>query len=81
MHLLDAAQHQFILADITGHRSACGNGRTFADRHWRHQLGIGTDKHAVADNGFILIGAIIVTGDGTGTNIHIVANLGVAQVA
>ncbi|MNE87782.1 hypothetical protein D3C80_1850200 [compost metagenome] len=44
-------------------------------------MGVGTDKHAVANNGFMLIGAIIVTGNGTSADIHIIANFGIAQVA
>ncbi len=52
----------------------------FTNSNRRHQLGIGADKHIVANNRFEFVRAIIVTGDGPRADIHVVANFRIAQV-
>lgn len=71
---------------LTG-RCVAGNGGAGTDSsailHFNrcHQLGIGTDKYAVADNGAVLVGTIVIAGDGTRTDVHISPDSGVTNVA
>ena len=72
---------EFVLAHFAGDRGTGADGRSLAHRHRRHQLGVRADKDVILDDGLVLVGAIVVAGDGTGANIHIGTNLAVAQIA
>lgn len=80
VYLRHAGEHQLVFRDVARHGSACGDGRAFRDRHRRHQLGIGADKHIVANDGFVLVRAIIVAGDGARADVNVIADFRVAEV-
>ena len=78
----DATPEQLAIQEInTGILIANGGDRSAAgDADRRNQLGVGADKNVVADKGFRLIRAVIVTGDSTSADIHVGANLRIAQI-
>ena len=49
------------------------DGRARADRHRRDQLHVGADVHVVLDHGAVLVGAVVVAGDGAGADVHVAA--------
>ena len=79
-YLLDAAKCQLSCRRIPGYGRSGGHGSIFTDCHRRHQLTIGTDKGSVADYGFIFIDAIVVAGNRAGANIHVAADLAIADI-
>ncbi len=80
VYLRHAGEHQLVFRDVARHGGACGDGRTFRDRHRRHQLGIGADKNIITNDGFVLVSAIIVTGDGACADVNVIADFRVAEV-
>jgi len=52
-----------------------------AYRHRRDKLGTAADEDAVADGGAVFLVAVIVAGDGAGSNVDAGADRGVTQVA
>lgn len=65
---------------VADHRAGA-NGRQGSDVDGRDQRGVGTDESLVADPGLMLIGTIIVTGDGAGTDIDLATELRITDVA
>lgn len=63
MALRNPGDDQLILAHFASHRSAGTDSRPLRHRHWGHQLSIGADEDMILDDGFVLVGAIVVTGD------------------
>src|SRR5690606_38365231 len=63
-----------------------GDGGTRANRctgtdfHWRYQRTVGTDEGTITDHGLVLVHAIVIAGNGTGTDIHLFTYLGIAQI-
>ncbi len=63
-----------------------GDGRARADvcplpdLDRRHQHGVRTDERAVTDRGLELGEPVVVDGDGTGAEVHVAAQIGVADV-
>src|SRR5471030_3109043 len=80
MCLLHSAEHQLIFPDITRYGGARSDSGALGYYHRRHQLRIRTDKHIVADNGLMFIGAVIIAGNGARADIHPGANFGIAEV-
>ena len=68
-------------------RHVFGDGGAGADDAARahvyrgHQGGVAADKRAFANNGAVFFMAIVIAGDGAGADVHIFANVGIAQVA
>ena len=56
------------------------DGSAFADRHRRHQLRVGANEHIVLDHGLVLVGAVIVAGDGSSANVDPAADGRVADI-
>ncbi len=77
MALGHPGDHQLILGHILGDGGTCPQGSTLADTHRRYQLGIGTDEHIILDDGLELVHAVVIAGDGTGTDIHFGTHLGI----
>ena len=61
--LLIALDCQAVGFDVTGDHRSSTNDRAVADRHRRHQRGIGTDERALADVGLVLAEAVVIAGD------------------
>ena len=80
-HLLRTRQRQLVVRRVLAdHRTGADRG-TVADRDRRDQRGVRTDEGTVADHGPVLVGAVVVAGDGAGTDVDAGADLGVADVA
>src|SRR3990167_2827118 len=78
--LFGACHGQGILVRVLGNGRSRANGCASADFHRRHQRTVGTDEGTVADNGFVLVDAIVVAGDGASTHVDLVASDGVTQI-
>src|SRR5690606_24805049 len=61
-------------------RGARPEGGARAHRHRRHQLGVAADEGVVADDRLVLVGAVVVAGDGTRADVDPGADLGIADV-
>src|SRR5690606_31416730 len=66
---------------ILGNSRPCSHRCTLAEGYGRHQSRIGTDKSAIANDRFVLIDTIIVTGDGARAYIDVGAQLRVTDIA
>lgn len=80
MDLRHAAQHQFVIGDITCDGGAGGDSDAVAYRNRGHQLGIRADKDIVANNRFVFVRAIVVAGDGARADIDVITDLRIAQI-
>src|SRR5690606_32068721 len=54
---------------LAGDHRTGGGGGTVADGDWRHQRVVGADEGIHADDGAVLVGAVVVAGDGTGADV------------
>ncbi len=79
LSLRHTADSRGIFADITRHSCTRSNGRAFAYCYRGHQLSVGTDKHIVADNGLKFIRTIVVAGNGSRTDVNVIANFRIAR--
>src|SRR5690606_38546771 len=57
------------------------DGRAGTDRDRRHQIGARANEGTIADDSTVLIGAIVVAGDGARADVDVGADIGVADVA
>src|SRR5207247_476941 len=62
------------------HRPGAGPGPS-ADRDRCAQHGVDPEERAVADHGAVLLAAVEVGGDRAGADVHLLPDLGVAEVA
>ena len=76
-----AGKRQSLGRDIFTDSGAGADSCTFTDVYRCHQSRIEKKKNIVFNDGFVFVGAIIITGDCSGSNIGIFANLGVANIA
>src|SRR5471032_3172823 len=80
MDLCHTAQQEAVIGNVTSNRGTRSDSDIIAHGNRRNQLGIRTDKHVIADNRFVLVYAVVVAGNGTGADIHVVANICIAKV-
>ena len=59
-----AGDGEGIRRRILGQGGAGPQGGAAADRYRGDELGVGTDKDVILDDGLPLVGAIVVAGDG-----------------
>src|SRR5207244_12379637 len=59
---------------------ARADGRALSDGDRRHQLHVGADLHIVLDHGAVLVGAVVVAGDGAGADVDVASYRCVADV-
>ncbi len=78
--LAAAAQSQRVSRNGIGDGGSSGHVSAFANPHWRHQSGITADEGAFFNDGYVLIYAIVVAGDGSCADVDSRANLGVAKI-
>src|SRR6185503_14684525 len=64
-----------------GYDGAGTRDRALSDRDRRDHHRIDSETRAVADHGLVLRPAVVVRGDRPGTDVHVLADVGIAQVA
>ncbi len=80
MQLPRAGDGQGIRRGILGQRRAGPQGSPRRNGHRCHQLCVGADENIILDDGLVLVHTVVVTGNGTGADIHPLADLGVTDV-
>src|SRR6266850_337651 len=65
---------------VLGNRRAGCHVGTLADSHWGDQLTITADECPVLDDRRVLLRPVVVAGDGSGADIHPLADGGIAEV-
>ncbi len=78
--LTGAAERNGIFGNILRHDAAGGNQRAIADRNRCDQRGIRADEGIRADTGDMLVHAIVIAGDRTGTDIGLLADEGITDI-
>ena len=66
---------------VFGDDGAGAGGGLAADADGRDEHGVAANEGAVFDDGLVLVLAVVVAGDGTGADVHVRADFGVADVA
>lgn len=66
--------------DVLANRRAGADVGAFADGDRRNQLRIAADEGSVSDGGHLFPEPVVVARDGAGTNVHVGANDGVAEI-
>src|SRR6185369_2705030 len=79
-NLFGARQRQLARRRIPRDRGAGAGGGVLADAHRRHQHVAGADERAIADHRALLVGPIVIAGDGAGADIDAGPHVAVAQV-
>src|SRR5690606_38484323 len=62
------------------YRRAGTHRRSAPHAHRRHQLHVGTDMHVIPDHRAVLVGAVIVAGDGAGAEVDVAAHRRIADI-
>jgi hypothetical protein len=75
-----SAERHGVRRDVIGDNTACGDERTVAERHWRHQDRVGAHEHVAADHRAVFGKSIVIAGDGAGANVRSLADFRVAEV-
>src|SRR6185503_726812 len=68
--LARTAQGQRARGHVLGDGAAGGDVRALADRDGRDQRGVAADERARFDPRGVLVGAVVVAGDGPGPDVH-----------
>src|SRR5690606_2995069 len=76
-----ARNNQCASWHICGDGGSGPHGSSVRKRYWRNQLGICANTHIIFDNGLMFISTIVVAGDGTCTNIHLLAQHCIPNIA
>src|SRR5690606_34409962 len=79
--LLTTGNRELLRRHILGNSRPCSHRCTLAEGYGRHQSRIGTDKGAIANDRFVLIDTIIVTGDGARADIDVGAQFRITDIA
>ena len=79
--LLRPRNGQRVFRDILLNGGARSNVGAAVNRDGCDQLRIAPDENAILDDCLVLAHAVIVAGDGSCSNVHILADLGIAQIA
>src|SRR6202035_4105061 len=57
-----------------------GDISALSNANWSNQDAVAAHKHSVFDDGFVLVHAVVVTGDGSRADIHLLSDLSVSQI-
>src|SRR5687768_17976111 len=79
-HLLLLGQGQAARRYVLADRGARADGGARAHGDGGDQLHVGADVHIVLDHGAMLVRAVVVAGDGTGADVDVAPDGGVAHV-
>src|SRR6185503_12550023 len=79
-HLLGARHRQLPGRRVLADGRAGADVRAARDAHRRDQRRVRADEAFVLDHGAVLLGAVVVAGDGAGADVDARADLGVADV-
>src|SRR5699024_4017304 len=79
--LLSTGQRKLLRRRVCGDDATGADGRTTTDVQRSHQRRVGADESALTDHREVLVGAVVVTGDGAGADVGLRADLGIADVA
>ena len=75
-----ASNGEFAGGGIAVDDGAGSDGRVLANGYRRDEGAIGADEDAVFDARHVLVHAVVVAGDGAGTDVHVGTDVGVADV-
>src|SRR5690606_21360976 len=78
--LLRAGDGELAGGSFAGQRGAGPEGGAGAYRDWRDQLAVAADEGIVADDRLVLVGAVVVAGDGARADVDPGADLGIADI-
>jgi hypothetical protein len=78
--LLHARDGELVGRRVLGQRGAGAERGAAADGDRRHQLRIGADEDVVLDHRAVLVGAVVVAGDGAGADVDVPADGGIADI-
>src|SRR5882762_3075411 len=79
-HLLDARQGQLPRRGVLGERGSCAECRAPAYAHRRDELGVRADENVVLYDGAVFVRSVVVAHDRAGADVHVAADLAVADV-
>src|SRR6185369_4652384 len=80
-HLPGTRHGELVRRRVLADRRAGADVGAARDAHRGDQRGVGADEAVVLDDGAALGGAVVVAGDGAGTDVHLGADVGIADVA
>ena len=80
VHLPSARDRQRLIGHIVGDRRAGGHIGALADRDRRDELRVAANEGAVADDGLVLLLAVVVAGDRAGADVDVLADRRVSQI-
>src|SRR5688572_11661481 len=80
VHLPASRDCQRLIGHIVGDRRTGSHVGAFADRDRRDELRVAANEGAVADDGLVLLLAVVVAGDRAGADIDVLAYGRVSQV-
>src|SRR5581483_1385524 len=78
--LAHARNRELSRGRVLGERGPGAQRRAAADAHRRDELGVRADEDVVLDDRAVLVGAVVVAGDGAGADVDVPADLAVADV-
>ena len=79
--VLAAAHGQGAGLYVLAYRGAGGDGGAGVDGEGGDEFGVGADEYVITDDGFVLLNAVVVTGNGAGADVDPCSDLAVADVA
>src|SRR5438067_1654011 len=78
--LTNAADGESVGGYVLGDGRAGRDVRAVADVHRRHELRVGPDEHAFADDGLVLGGTVVVAENRSRADVRVLADVAVAEV-
>src|SRR5580692_944748 len=79
-NLTGAGDCQCVFGDVAGDAGGGADIGAFAHAHGCDQGAVTADEGTVADYGGVLLGAVVVAGDGSGADVDAGADFGVAEI-
>src|SRR5215471_17829909 len=75
-----APQGERIRGNVVGDARSRTDVSSLPELHRRHQGRVAADEHAVLDHRRVFVHAVVVAGDGAGTDVDSLANFRVTQI-
>ena len=79
--LAGAAQGQGVWRNVFGDCGGGGYVGAFSDTDWGDQDAVAAYEDSVFDDGFVFAYAVVVAGDGAGSDVYFLSDFGVSQVS